>query len=94
MSSFEVKELPVCKSCLEDKMSKRPFNAKGNRAKEALELIYYDVCGSMSATTRVGFKYFIIFIDDYSRYICVYLMLLKYEAFDHSNNLKPIQRRI
>ena len=39
---------PVCESCLEGKMTKRPFKAKGRRAQDLLELVYSDVCGPMS----------------------------------------------
>ena len=36
---------PICESCLEGEMTKRPFNAKGRRAQELLELVHTDVCG-------------------------------------------------
>ena len=35
--------LHVCKSCLENKMTKRPFSAKGSRATEPLQLVHMDV---------------------------------------------------
>ena len=38
----------VCESCLEGKMTKRPFNANGRRAQDLLELVHSDVCGPMS----------------------------------------------
>ena len=38
----------VCKSCLEGKMTKRPFNAKGRRVQDLLELIHSDIYGPMS----------------------------------------------
>ena len=40
-------ESPVYESCLKGKMTKRPFNAKGRRAHDLLELIHSDVCGPM-----------------------------------------------
>ena len=58
----------VCKFCLEGKMTKRPFNAKGRRAQELLELVHMDVCGPMSTQAKGGYEYFITFMDDYSRY--------------------------
>ena len=45
-------EFPVCESCLEGKVTKRPFNAKGYRAKDLLELVHSDVCGPMSPNKR------------------------------------------
>ena len=45
-------EFSVCKFCLEGKMTKRPFNAKANRANDLLELVYLDVCGR--STQEIG----------------------------------------
>ena len=58
---LDFNEFPVYESCLEDKMTKRPFNAKGYRAKDLLELVHSDVCGPMSIQARGGYEYFIIF---------------------------------
>ena len=33
-------------------MTKRPFNAKGRRAHELLELVHIDVCGPMSTQAK------------------------------------------
>ena len=71
----------VCESCLKGKMTKRPFNAKGRRAQELLELVHMDVYGPMSTQAKGGYEYFIPFTDDYSRYGYVYLMKRKFEAF-------------
>ena len=54
LGSLQVEELPVCESCLEGKMIKRPFSAKGYRAKEPLELVHSDVCGPMNVQARGG----------------------------------------
>ena len=73
--------LPVCESCLEGKMTKRPFSAKDERSKEPLQLVHSDVCGPLSVQARGGYEYFVTFIDDYSRYGYVYLMHKKSETF-------------
>ena len=77
---------PVCESCLEGKMTKRPFSAKGERSKEPLQLVHSDVCGPLSVQARGGYEYFVTFIDDYSRYGYVYLMLKKSETFGKFKN--------
>ena len=58
-----------------------PFKAKGYRANEVLDLVYTDLCGPISTSARGGYKYFITFIDYYSRYEYVYLMRHKSETF-------------
>ncbi|EXB30863.1 Retrovirus-related Pol polyprotein from transposon TNT 1-94 [Morus notabilis] len=46
LSELKVGGLPVCESCLEGKMTKRPFTAKGERATEPLQLIHSDTLRS------------------------------------------------
>ena len=81
LRKLNVGTLPVCESCLEGKMTKRPFSTKGKRSKEPLQLIHSYICGQLSVQDRGGYEYFITFIDDYSRYGYVYLMHKKYVDF-------------
>ena len=74
--------MEVCESCLEGKMTKRPFPAKGNKTNTLLELVHTDVCGPINIRARGGYQYFITFTDDHSRYGYVYLMQHKSEAFE------------
>ena len=48
LRDLSVGSLPVCESCLEGKMAKRPFSTKGERAKEPLQLVHSDVYGPVS----------------------------------------------
>ena len=82
LKDLSVGSLPVCESCLEGKMTKRPFTTKGLRAEEPLGLIHSDVCGPFATQARGGYEYYVTFIDDYSRYGYVYLMRRKSEAFE------------
>ena len=88
LDSLKVEPFPVCESCLEGKMTSRPFKAKGNRAKEVLELIHSDLCGPMNVQARGGYEYFVTFIDDYSRYGYIYLLRRKSECFDKFKEYK------
>ena len=67
LSPLENESLPLCEPCLEGKMTKRPFSAKGIRAIIPLELVHTDVCGPINVQDRGGYEYFITFTDDYSR---------------------------
>ncbi|KAK8670729.1 hypothetical protein V6N13_037347 [Hibiscus sabdariffa] len=64
------------------KMTKAPFNGKGERASDLLGLIHSDVCGPMNTQARAGFHYFNTFTDDFSRYGYIYLMRHKSEALE------------
>ncbi|TYK19615.1 gag/pol protein [Cucumis melo var. makuwa] len=88
LNELEDHSLPPYESCLEGKMTKRPFTGKGYRAKEPLKLIHSDLCGSMNVKARGDFEYFISFIDDYSRYGYLYLMEHKSEALEKLKEYK------
>src|ERR1700722_18946751 len=58
-------------------------NAATHRALKPCDLIHSDVCGPMSVTSNGGARYFVTFIDDYSRFIVVNLMKSKAEVIQH-----------
>ena len=82
LTSFDYESFETCESCLLGKMTKAPFTGVSERASDLLGLIHTDVCGPMSTTARGGFKYFITFTDDFSRFGYVYLMKHKSESFE------------
>ena len=88
LSPLDVIALPVCEPCLEGKMTIRLFKAKGHKAKGVLDLVHRNLCMPMSTSARGGYKYFITFIDDYSRYGYIYLMHHKSEAFEKFKEYK------
>ena len=51
-----------------------------NRSSAILDLVHSDLCGPMQTATPGGKKYFLTFVDDYSRYTTVYLLSHKSEA--------------
>ena len=72
----------ICKSCLEGKQHRQPFpSGNSRRAKKILELVHTDVCGPMRTLTFKKNRYFILFIDDYSRMTWVYFMRERSEVF-------------
>ena len=46
------------------------------------KIIHTDVCGLMSVDARGGYRYFLTFTDDLSRYGYIYLMKHKSETFE------------
>lgn len=71
-----------CIVCAKGKHSRNPFNEPGTRAKRPLEVIHSDVCGPMPVRSLGGARYFVSFIDDYSRMVYIYTMHSKGEVFD------------
>lgn len=70
----------TCESCVKGKMSRKPFNEKGKRAHDLLEIIHSDVC-SVNIPSYGNAKYFVTFTDDLSRKIFVYPLKAKSEVF-------------
>lgn len=70
----------ACVVCLKGKQAKLPFNKCGNRANELLELIHSDVCGPMETLSLGGARYYVTFIDDFSRKVFVYTIKNKSEV--------------
>lgn len=70
-----------CVVCAEGKLSRKPFNETGTRAIKLLQVIHTDVCGPMTVRSFGNFRYFVTFIDDYSRKVFVYPMKTKGEVF-------------
>ena len=55
-----------------------------------MELIHSDVCGPISVESIGGSKYFVTFIDDYSRCCAVYFMKQKSEVFEKFKEFEAI----
>ena len=82
LESLDFDSLDTCEPCLMGKMTKTPFSGTMERASDLLEIIHTDVCGPMSVEARGGYRYFLTFTDDLSRYGYVYLMKHKSETFE------------
>ena len=54
--------------CIKGKLTAKIRNAKAKRCTELLRVTHIDICGSFTPPAMGGHKYFITFIDDYSRY--------------------------
>ena len=61
-------EKDVCELYQLRKLHRQPFpNVKSWRVKEKLELVHTDVCGPMRTTSLNDSKYFLLFVDDFTR---------------------------
>lgn len=99
----DVKKLPVytdgvtlsedtsnvtCTQCMEGKQARLPFNHVGSRATRPLELIHSDLCGPMENSSFAGMKYFITYIDDFTRMVHVYLLKDKLNILESFKDFK------
>ena len=79
LPSLDFNDFGTCVKCLKGKMTS--VNKKGaTRSSNLLELIHTDISGPYSITGITGHNSFITYIDDYSRYMYLYLIKEKSES--------------
>ena len=73
--------LGFCEGCVLGKQTRLPFtNAGATRATDLLELVHIDLNGKQSESSIGGANYFMLVIDDFSRYTSVYFIKNKDDA--------------
>ena len=82
LESLDYESFDTCEPCLMGKMTKTPFSGTMERTTDLLEIIHTDVCGPLSVEARGGYRYFLTFTDDLSRYGYIYLMKHKSKTFE------------
>ena len=63
----------VCDACQRAKSHQLPYSLASRVSTEPLELIHTDVWGPASVSSG-GYKYYVSFVDDYSRFCWIYLL--------------------
>lgn len=81
-TSQDVEAIKTCVTCAKGKQSRLPFKVSESKTTEVLALVHSDVCGPMNRESMGGAKYFVTFIDDYSRKFFVYPMSKKDQVFE------------
>ncbi|KAK2407959.1 putative mitochondrial protein [Trifolium repens] len=81
--------IEMCEDCIIGKQHRDSFpQGKAWRAEKILQLLHLDICGPINPTSNGNKRYFITFIDDYSRKIWVYFLQEKSEAFNVFKSFK------
>ena len=82
---------PTCEHCIICKQTRKANSAPAtHRAKEVLELVHSDLAEPMSTRSLGGSKYFLLFIDDFSRYTKVYALKSKAEVISKFREYKAL----
>ena len=90
LSSLDFSNFETCVVCLKGKMTVKTRNEKIDRCGSTLDLIHIDICGPLT-TTLEGYKYFITFINDFSRYGYIELI---HEKSDSLNVFKAFKAKV
>jgi transposase InsO family protein len=84
----------VCEACLAGKYRRAPFPKQAQRrSTEALQLLHGDICGPITLATPSGNRYFLLLIDDYSRYMWVCLLPTKDAAAEAIKRVQAAAER-
>ena len=75
------KQKLVCDACEFGKLTRSSYVSSGHRSSHAFDLVHSDVWGPYSTSSMNGYKYFVTFIDCFSRVTWLYLMKNKSEVF-------------
>lgn len=76
---FADNKFEKCEICVAGKLTNKPFRATNSRAAGLLQLVHSDVCQVKDLSLGKA-KYFITFLDDYSRKLFVYFFHSKDEV--------------
>jgi hypothetical protein len=72
-----IKSIEICHGCQTGKGHRQPFPTSTSITTKPLELVHCDLCGPMRVPTPDGARYFVIFVDDFSRLQFVSLLVTK-----------------
>lgn len=86
--SGDESEIRNCATCCFGKMSRLPFPTSETKASKILELIHSDLDGPMETQSIGHAKYFLTFIDDFSRNVFVYFLKCKSEVLEKFKHFK------
>ncbi len=99
VDGMNLKEVPlhhICEACVKGKHQRTSFPKDGaTKASQLLEIVHTNVCGPMRTTSHGGARYFLTFIDDFSRKTHVYFLKAKGEAFEKfKQNMALVENKI
>jgi hypothetical protein len=83
----------VCGPCQQAKSHQLPYSKSSSVSNQPLELIFSDVWGP--APESVGrYKYYVSFVDDYSKFTWIYLLKFKSEVFKKFQEFQNLVERL
>ncbi|CAI7851907.1 unnamed protein product [Closterium sp. NIES-54] len=71
---------PTCLDCTKSKLRQQPHPASPSVAAAPLDLVHMDVWGPAPVAARGDHRYFLLIVDDHTRYVSVHLLHTKAEA--------------
>ena len=84
----------ICERCLTSKQLRNSFKSESpTRVIEVLGVVYSDVCGPLEVCSMGGNKYFVTFIDEFNRMMCLYQIKAKSEVLSIFKEFKVLSEK-
>ncbi|KAL4387339.1 hypothetical protein GQ457_09G012280 [Hibiscus cannabinus] len=84
----------LCEACIKGKQHRQSFEVgKSWRARRPLEIVHTDIAGPFDIPSLGGNRYYLTFIDDYSRKCWVYVLKEKSEALAKFKEFKAMAEK-
>jgi hypothetical protein len=80
----------VCEGCIFGKQHRESYSNRTWKDREHLALVHSYLCAPMETISFGKARYFLTFIDDFSRKTWVYFLQEKYEVFSHFLDFKVL----
>ena len=71
----------ICFGCKLGKSHCLPFSLNDGRCAMPFDCLHYDLWGSSPVLSFTGYRYYAVFIDDYTRFSWIFLLKQKYDFF-------------
>ncbi|KAL4388782.1 hypothetical protein GQ457_09G029540 [Hibiscus cannabinus] len=86
--------IQLCEACIKGKQHRQRFEVgKSWRARRPLEIVHTDIAGPFDIPSLGGNRYYLTFIDDYSRKCWVYALKEKSEALAKFKEFKAMTKK-
>jgi len=82
-----------CQSCPLEKSSRLSLGPTGHKTSAPLELIFSDVWGPAPLFSSDGYRYFIIFVDAYTKYVWYYPLVAKSDVYSVFHQFQTLVER-
>lgn len=80
----------ICGPCQHGKKTRTSHKTKELCTSKPLEIIHANLCGPTRNQTLQGERYFVLFIDDYTRMMWIFFIKYKSKALECFKNLKNL----
>lgn len=94
LSVLKNEDLSFCEACQFGKSHALPYTLSTSRAVKPFALVHTNLWGPTPMSSTDGFKYYVIFLDDFSRFVWIYPLRQKSDtlaAFTHFQTMVQTQ---